>query len=225
MDFLGGVNRILSAASLIKGDDDKIVDFNNLQYTGAVNLAQIAIQSELNDLIADTLIPYEKKEGTINTVADQRTYDVPSDFIRFYGQNPFLMDSSNDRQIYEVKLDSLRHEYPRYKKDTGEPWAWYKEETTTKKIGLVLVPDSVKTYTFDYEADVSVTNETDTLPFHTESEAQSFIDMATRHFMLLRAEQPLDGLQTDPVYARAKSKLTSLMNFTYPSRRYGNSYR
>jgi hypothetical protein len=197
--------------------------FSDLKYPALINQAKIAIQYELNQLVSNRLIPYERVSGSLTQVTGQRVYDLPQDFIRFYGRRPFLIDDK-DYQIFETDLDRLSLSYPRFEKDTGQAYAWYAEPSNKRQIGLVNVPYEDKAWNYKYEKDVSVTSETDSLPFHTEVQAQSFIDMAIRHFELTRSNQGLDILQTDQVHNAAEAKLMQFLRISNPNNRRGYSY-
>ncbi len=101
MNALGAVNRILRANGILRGDTDAITTFSDLQHGATVQLALLSVQDELIDLVADTLIPYEKKTtGTVSAVASTRTYSLAADFIRFYGRAS-LYNSSDNIRIFE----------------------------------------------------------------------------------------------------------------------------
>lgn len=226
MTFLEAVNRVLRESGILRGDDDTIASFSDTQHNAALNLAIVAIQNELSGLVADRLIPYEKTSATINTVAGTRTYAVAADFVRLYGQHPFFYDSANNRHIYEWPggLDNLRHNIYTYATDPGYPNWWYWEDTTSKKVGFFQVPNEALTLTYDYEKDVSVTNAADTMPFHNETQARTFVSMATPHFKLLLTRQSLSGLPEDAGYQRAKGVLADLLKPRNPRNRYGARY-
>jgi hypothetical protein len=165
-------------------------------------------------LISDKLLPYERQTtGTVGpTVAGTRSYALPSGFVRFFG-TPCLYDSTNNLQLFEKKggEDALKLMDPNYKTVQGNPVVWYFEPTTTKKISFYPVPDSAKSYSIDYEGDVSVTSASDTLPFHNEIEAQAFCRMATRRFLCLYEEKDLATLTADPERMSAKAVLADLI--------------
>ena len=227
MTFLQAVNRVLRSAAILRGDDDEVSTFSDVQHNAALNLAIVAIQSELADLMADRMISYEKTSGSIVTVNGTRTYAVAADFVRFYGQRPFLYNATDNLAMYEYNggVDSLRHDILDYQTQAGDPYYWYWEDTTTKKIGLFPVPNSAETWTYDYEKDVSVTASSDTLPFHNEMEAQAFCDMATPHFKLLLTRQDTGALAQNASYTMAKARLSGLLRPTDPNNRYGSVYR
>jgi hypothetical protein len=224
--FLEAVNRVLRESGILRGDDDTIASFSDTQHNAALNLAIVAIQNELAGLVSDRLIPYEKTSGTIATVSGTRAYAVESNFVRFYGQSPFFFDSANNRHIYEWPggLDNLRHTIYTYATEAGYPNWWYWEDATTKKVAFYQVPNEALTLTYDYEKDVSVTNAADTLPFHTETEARTFVSMAVPHFKLLLTRQSLSGLPEDAGYIRAKAVLADLIKPRNPRNRYGARY-
>jgi len=230
MNFLGGVQRLLVNATVIRGDDDAPTSFASLQYPAAINIAKQAIQYQLNRLVANRVISYEKKTGSITTIdgtgnpEPARTYDLAQDFVRFFGKKPFLQDD-NQRQIFEVDYDELTLRDTLWNTEVGQPYAWYNERGTTRKIGLTQIPDEVKVWTYHYQADVSVKNETDTLPFICELEAETFIDYCVSHFNLINQGGALANIETDPGIVAGRSLLVSLMRNTDTPKRYGNSYR
>jgi len=225
MDFLTGVNRLLRRNNIIKGDDDNITTFDDNQHAAKIELAQIAIQDELTSLVADNLIPYEKTAGSLTTSDGVRTYALASDFVRFFGKMPYLYYETDNQQVFEYEggEDALRLAIPNYTEQSGNPISWYPDLTTSKKIGLYQTPDTAhanRVYTYDYEKDVSVSIESDILPFHTDQEAQTFIQMAGRRFKYLEADQEIE-IEIDPLYLSAKSTLMSLMRFSNRKTRWG----
>ena len=224
MTFIDAVNRLLRASGIIRGDDDELTTFSSLQHNSAMNLAIVAIQSELSDLIADRLIPYEKASSSIATVAGTRTYSLAADFVRFYGQKPFLYNSTDNVQIFEYPVDRLRHTIYDYKTQSGDPQYWYYEDTTSKQVSLYPVPDEVQTWEYDYEKDLSLSTSTDTLPFHSTTEGQAFADLALQRFKMLLTRQPLDALRDNKDRMEARARLANLIRHTTPSNRYGSRY-
>ena len=82
MDFLSAVNRVLRLAGIIAGYDDNLTSFSDTQHEAMSNLAQISIQDELNDLVADKVLPYEQATAFITIVTGTRIYSLANDFIR-----------------------------------------------------------------------------------------------------------------------------------------------
>lgn len=228
MTFLEVVNRIFRSNGIIKGDDDAITSFSDTAHNAAIQLAQIAVQDELNDLIADNVIPYEVTSGTVTTTASTRTYALAEDFIRFYG-TPMLYQASANRPLFEYPggREALALTLWDYQTAQGEPNNWYFEPTTTKRIAFWQVPNAERTYSYDYERNVSVSLAGDTMPFHNTSEGQAFSQAAGRRFKALFDERPdlVSYLRNDPTYTSAKSTLMGLMKGKNSSRRYGVLYR
>lgn len=225
MTFIEGVNRLLRLNTIIKGDDDNITTFSDTQHAAAISLAQIAIQDELTDLVSNRLIPYEKTSSTISLVSGTRTYDLATDFVRFYGDNPFFYDSTANRHIHEFTggVDNLRELINDYTTQSGYPNYWYWNDTTTKQVGFFQVPNLSRNISYDYEKSLNVTVTTDTLPFHTDQEAYSFCQCAAQRFKYLKPG--VEGnLEEDVTYTSAKIRLTNLMNYKNPTNRYGNRY-
>ena len=161
-------------------------------------------------------------------VSGTRTYALASDFVRFYGDKPFFYDSTDNLHIYEFKggEDNLRHLINDYATQSGYPHYWYWDDTTTKKVGFFQVPDSTvngRSLSYDYEKSVTVTNTTDTMPFHTNEEAYAFCQCAAQRFKFLFTTNP-GSIEEDPTYISAQIRLTNLMNFKNPSHLYGFRY-
>lgn len=227
MNFLAGVNRVLRIGGIIRGDTDPITTFSDLQHGATMNIAIIAIQDELNELVSDTLIPYEKKTtGSIVSVAATRSYALAADFVRFFGR-AMIYDAASNFEFFEFPggEDKIKLADQQYKTTPGNPTCFYFEATTTKKISFYPVPVGVVTYTYDYEGDVSVTNATDTLPFHTESEAQAFCRLASRRFKFLYEGTDTSQLAQDPEHLKAKATLADLIIGKNPPRYYAPVYR
>ena len=217
----------MRANGIIRGDTDAPTTFSDLQHGATIQIAQIAIQDELNELTADNLLAYEKTSSTVSAVGGTRAYSLASDFVRFYG-TPMLYVSADNFEIFEYPggEDKLKLFDPAYKTTPGSPYSWYFELATTNKIAFYPVPDTAKSYAYDYEKDVSVTNSTDTLPFHNEPEAQAFCRMAARRFKYLFEEgSDINAIQKDIERMAAKVTLINLMRGTNPVNRYGPAYR
>jgi hypothetical protein len=225
MNYLGAVTRIMRAETIIRGDTDAPTSFSDLQHGATIQLAQIAVQDELNELTSDNLLPYEKTNtGSITTAAGTRSYSLASDFVRFYG-TPMLLTGTT--QLFELRggEDKAKLVYPGYKTDPGTPYWWYQDFTTTKKIAFYPVPTSAVTYTYDYERDVSLTSETDPLPFHNEQEAQAFCRLAARRFKFLYQEKDTANLMGDPEWQKARAALAAMIVGKAPPKSYAAVYR
>lgn len=213
MTFLEAVNRVLRSGGIIRGDTDAVASFSDLQHGATLNLAIIAIQDELSELVSDKLIPYERQASdTITTANGSRSYSLPSGFIRFFG-TPMLYDSSRNSQIFELSggEDALKLYDPNYKTTSGTPVWFYFEPTTSKKISFYPVPNATIAYSIDFEGDVSVSAAGNTMPFHNDMEAQAFCRLATRRFLCLYTEKDVATLKDDPERLTAKATLADLM--------------
>ena len=226
MTFLDAVNRVLRTTAVIKGDDDNILTFTDVQHRATLNLAQIAIQSELNSLVADTMIPYERDSKTLVTVPGTRVYDLDASFVRFYGM-PMLYNPVQNRTLLSYDENQLRQEIYNYQTTSGPPIYWYFVGGVTKKIGFYPVPDAADTWTYEIEKMVGVTSSGDVLPFQTEQEAQVFCNLAARNFLILFEDNParqLTKLADDPIYKGEKATLFALMAGVNPPGFYGKRY-
>jgi hypothetical protein len=225
--FLDAVNRILRTTGVIKGDDDNITTFSDVQHNATLNLAQIAIQSELNALVADAMIPYERDTKTIVTVIGTRVYDLDPSFVRFWG-TPLLYNAVANRLLPPYDEDRLRQEIYNYQTAAnGNPIHWYFVGGTTKKIGFYPIPNAVETWSYEIEKFSGVTSSGDVLPFQTEQEAQVFCNLAARHFLILFEEKPertLTKLADDPIYKAEKATLFALIAGVNPAGFYGKRY-
>ncbi|MGI9317947.1 MAG: hypothetical protein ACR2QW_11485 [bacterium] len=231
MDFLGAVNRILVNAYILKGDDDLLTNFEGNQHEATLGVAKNAVQSELNGLLSFFSLDYERSQtvGSITTVAGTRTYALPANFVRFWGDNPYLvLDTDESDRMYEWHggENRLRKVHHDYKTNQGNENWWYWAQDTSKSIGLFQVPDGIRTYEFDYEKDASVSNSTDTIPFQTEVESEAFADMASRRFVyMVEQGRDLADLEQDGQYQLAQGTLMNYMRHRNPDKSYGKSYR
>src|SRR5512139_2458444 len=170
MLFIDCVNRIFRYNGIIRGDTDAITSFSQTQHQASLQLAMIAVQDELTDLIAEKMIPYERGEGTLTMQTNTRTYSLPNDFRSFSGF-PHFYDSTQNTMIppYKGGLDQLELDIPNYKTQTGYPSWWYWDPTTTKVVGFFQTPDLTlngRALTYEYEKSVLVSTQNDTIPFH-----------------------------------------------------------
>lgn len=225
--FLDAVNRVLRTNTVIRGDDDAITTFSDVQHNATLNLAKIAIQDELVEMTADRLVPLEQTESTLTTSAGVRTYTLAADFVQFYG-TPLFYDSTNNRQLYEYPggEERLRMDIYNYKTVSGDSSAWYFKGASTIQVGFYQVPSIARTYTYDYERSVYVENSTDEIPFHTSEQVHAFCSAASRRFkFLFENAQNLDlVLQNDASYKGARSRLARLIKGRSPYASYGSDY-
>lgn len=212
---------------IIRGDTDAPTTFSDLQHGATINLAQIAIQDELQDLASDIELPYEvARTGTITTVAGTADYALATDFVRFRG-TPILYCLADNNELTEFPggEDALKTQVYNYRTVQTNPGWWYFTKGTTKKVSFYPVPSTAKTYTYDYEKDASVTSSTDTLPFHNEIEAQAFCRLAARRFKFLFQGQDLAALSNDPERQLARATLVNLMVGKNPVQSYAPRYK
>jgi hypothetical protein len=235
MTFLECISRILRQNAIIRGDTDLPTSFGDTQHNASLNVGILAVQDELINLIADKLIPSERKTtGSITFVTQTRTYALAADFIRFYGI-PHFYRATENREIFEYDggLEALQVTYFNYATNYGNPVAFYWEPASTKQVGFFQVPsasESGNVWTYDYEGSVLVTSASDTMPFHNSEEAYTFTVMAGRRFryMFEDVKNEVDianVLEKDLTYKTAKTTLLKLIKGQNPSRSYGAVYR
>lgn len=235
MVFLDCINRILRANAIIRGDTDTVSTFSDTQHNASLNIGILAVQDELVNLIADKLIPSERKTtGSITFTTNTRTYSLATDFVRFYGI-PHFYRAADNRQIYEYSggLEMLQVAYYDYATQYGDPIWFYWEPTSTKKVGFFQVPSSAENgdvWTYEYEGSVMVSAASDSMPFHNDEESYSFTVMAGRRFKWMfedvKNELDIAGvLEKDRTYVNAKATLLKLIKGQNPSRRYGAIFR
>lgn len=227
--FIDGVNRLLRINNVIKGDDDTITTFSDTQHASDIQLAQIAIQDEISEIVSERLIPYEKDSNTISLVTGTRTYALQTNFIRFFGKASFY-DSTDNVRIYQYPggEEALMNQDYQYKTTNGSPTWFYWHNTTTKQVAFYNIPDSTwngRSLSYDYEKSVMVSSATDTLPFINNEEYFAFISMAARRFRFMLLDKDQGLLSEDPTYNNAKSRLYAFLRFDDPSKNYGYGYR
>lgn len=235
MNFLEAVNRVLRSEGILMGDDDDLTSFTETQHAANSSLAQIAIQSELSNLVSDGYLQYEEKSTSLTLAVGTRTYSLASDFQHFLETFLDREDGSGNAEgnrilLYPGGEGQLRKDFNRYREETGNPIYFYPAGGTTKNIGLYPVPNSDvagDVYRYYYEADVNVSVTTDVLPFHSTTEAQVFIRMCARRFKYLHATPAVreslfpQGIEGDGSSNSARATLMGLLNPLPPKRKYG----
>lgn len=235
--YVQTLSDVLRQNTMLSGNDSDITAFSDTQHQAAIQLAKIAIQSSLNQLVSESLIPFERTDGTITFVTDQRVYALPSDFMRFIGNKqskPFMLqldasEDSDNRYLYEYPggLSKLEAVIPQYREDGGTPWYWYMIGGSALEVGFFHVPDLTMSglkVRFAYEKEVMVNAEADLLPFTRVSQEIAFTDLASRYFAVIHSGAPIATVSQDPAYVAAKSTLIALMNHKPPSGKYGHIY-
>ena len=228
MDFLGSVNRVLVNNTILKGYDDLVTSFSDNQHEATIRFARQAITSELNNLTSFFEIPNERTTDSITTVVGDRTYALPSDFVRFYGDNPYFYLSTDANQRmweYPGGEGKLRQTSFKYLTDQGFERSWYFHDDTTKQVAFHQVPNAIRIWNFEYEKNVGVSLATDSIPLQTEQESEAFSDMASRRFKYLIGDLDVSDLERDADYVFQRSTLFNLLAHRYPRRRYGKRYR
>jgi hypothetical protein len=235
MTLIDAINRILRKNAVIRGDTDLVSTLADTQHNASLNLAVVAIQDELVKLIAERLIPSERKTtGSITFATQTRTYALATDFIRFFGV-PHFYRATENREIFEYDggLEALQVTYFNYATNYGNPVAFYWEPASTKQVGFFQVPslsENGNVWTYEYEGSVMVSVASDTLPFHNDEENYSFIEMCSRRFKYafedVKNQVDITAvLEKDRSYTTAYATLLKLIKGQNPSRSYGAVYR
>lgn len=240
MTFLEAVNRVLRSEGIIRGDDDALTSFTSTQFSNTLQLAQIAIQNELNKLVSDEFIAYEEADSSVTMVTGTRTYALAADFVRMQQPFPRLVKVDGSGNSLNTFID----EYPGgeamlkfgvldYREASGGPSYWYMTGGTAKTLGVYPLPSATTNgdiYRYYYEKTAVVSVTSDTVPFVTESEANAFVETAARRFKYLHASAILReqlfprGLEGDPVIEEARSVLMSLLRGKAAAPAYGRRY-
>lgn len=233
MTFLECVTRIFRQMAIIRGDTDAPTSFSDTQHNASLQIAQIAVQNELIKLTAERLIPKERDtSGAIALVNGTRTYDLASDFVRFYGI-AHIYNTSDGMDIfpYPGGLEALQVADIRYATTSGTPIAFYDEpaDSTNKKVGFWPVPNVAKTLQYDYEQVTLVSSASDNLPFHNDEESYVFTDMAGRRFKYMWQDTKAESdialvLEKDFSYRTARSTLYQLLRGKNLTSNYGVRY-
>lgn len=234
--FVDAVNDVLVLDGIIAGDDDAVTSFSSTQHVASIRFAKRAIQQELAALISDEMIAYEQASDVLTV--SSRLVTLASDFVRFQDQQPWFYETDAGGEEkgnwiieYPGGEEKLRRVDIRYRVNLGKPTYWYWPGGTTKQVAFYNTPDSTYYYRYFYEKDVSVTNESDTVPFVTATETNTFVEMAARRFKYLRssptAREALfpEGLATDPVILEARNKLLQLLRYKPSRRAYGRRFQ
>jgi hypothetical protein len=230
MTFLGAVNRMLTINGFIRGDTDTLSAFTDTNHASTSSIAQIAVQNEITELSSKGLLPYQHKTtGSISLVNGTRTYDLASDFVQLWGQDPFFYDATSNYQIraYPGGEDELRASIYTYRTQSGYPISFYFELGTGQQVSFFPVPGSGengRALTYDYSASVNVSASSDTIPFATADQQYAFVEMASRRFKYLFEGKTSVAMDTDPVYREARARLFALLKWKQQPRSYGRSY-
>jgi len=228
--FLAAINRILRITTVMQWDDDDITSFSQTQHAATISLARQSVQHVINDLLADNFVFPEQATSHIATTAGTRLYSLESNFVRFEDDDPAFFEltgaigtDASGILVQEYDESILKKQIPAYTSQAGNPlWYYF---TNDNEIGFYPVPDASKVYRYDYQKNVMPESENDILPFHSMQMSYAFVDMAARVFTFLFTTQPVDGLENDIVYKRAKAALMSLNAKMNPQKKYGFRYQ
>lgn len=99
--FIDAVNQVLRRESIIRGDNDNLTTFSDTTHNATSQLAQIAIQDEITELISRGMLNYEHKTSTLTMVTNQRSYTLANDFIGMWGNKALFYDATNNIMVWE----------------------------------------------------------------------------------------------------------------------------
>lgn len=230
MTFLEAVNRMLKINGFIRGDTDTLSAFTDTNHASTSAIAQIAVQNEITELSSKGLLPYQHQtDGAITLASGTRTYNLESDFVQLWGDDPFFYDATANTQIrqYPGGEDALRASIYTYRTQSGYPMWFYFELGTGQQVSFYPVPGAAeagRALVYDYSASVNVSAASDTIPFATIDQQYAFVEMAARRFKYLFEGKVHVPMDTDPVYREARSRLFALLKWKQPARRYGRAY-
>ncbi len=236
-NFVTAVNDIMVQDGILAGDDDAITDFDSQQHVASIRKAKLAVQNELADLMVDEFFPYEKATSVITTSVGVRTYATPTGFLRQDDEHPWMIETNAANvstgaviKEYPGGEDKLRRHDLKYRENQGKPYFFYFEGGSTKDFAFYPVPNDTYYYRLDYEKELTVTDESDTLPFLSETEVRLFIQLCTRHFKYLRMSPTAregifpGGIELDAHRASLRIKLIKANRHKQPSKHYGRSF-
>ena len=236
MQFIDVVNRILRMNGFIRGDTDPLTNFNNLQHGATMNIAIIAVQNAINDLLADHVLPLERISATItlvdSTIAGVRTYQLATDFAKFWQDQPFFYDSTNNNEIFaypggERQLQLDYFDYANTTSQHGYPNWWFWVDAAVATVAFYQNPDSTvagRALTYDYQKNIMPMVYTDVLPFQQDSQAMAFTELASVRFDAMMKGNQNQDVRRLPSYVAAMAKTMNLINPRKAPRKYGNVY-
>lgn len=233
MLFIDSVNRILRMTGYIRGDTDALTNFSNLQHGATLNVCIIAIQDSINDLVGDQVIPVERVTGAQITLAQTvRTYSLPADFAKFWQDQAFFYDVTQNNEIFEYpggerQLQLEVFDYALPARQPGYPSWWYWVDAAVKTVGFFQVPDSTvdgRILTYDYQKSIMPTAYNDVMPFQIDTEAMAFCEMALIRFKTMMDGQVGTDVRRVPAYVASMAKVMNIINPKKVGRKYGNTY-
>ncbi len=229
MTYLEAVNRIFRSTGILRGDDDEITLFTDTQHAAAIALAKIAVEDQLGSLIGDEILQIETTDATIDLVNGTRTYALASDFHKMRQMRFLYVDSSSESENTWVEACNrnademeLAFQIQDYREQTGDPTSWYWASAANALVGFYPVPTSAQKLRYYYEKEQLVTDETDVLPFHTETQAQQFARLAQRQFELtFESKSDLVSIEQDPGMLTQRGVLMQMLSRNARTASYG----
>ena len=224
MKFVEGVSRILRKQGILRGDDDAVTSFSDTQHSHPIQLAQIAIQEELNYLMSQPEINNHLQTGSgfVTPALPSYAYALNSNFIAFEEDKPvfYKCNASNEptgtlvRQ-YPGGWEAIRKNFPKFATDSGDPTYWY---WVNDQRGVGFWPNpaagSTTKYQYYYRQNIQVEDEDDTFPFRLETHAYQFCDVVARRFDILFKVGPKeisDVPESDQILLGKRSNLINMI--------------
>lgn len=165
--LLNSVNEVLKRTGVIAGDSGMLTSLTDSGRQVAIDAAIQVINEGIDELYSVSRIaqPNEQAESTITLVEDQQNYALAADLVQL--RYP-MIDKANNQYIMEFQggyntlliLDPERD-------DTGLPH-WAMISPVDGELVLDRKPtdeDAGRSYTYQYDKDLSLTLLTDTVPF------------------------------------------------------------
>lgn len=206
--LLEAINAILQRVSFTAGDAGAITSLTDSARQVAIDCAKQVINESIDELYSTTETPYpnEQSESTIVLVTGTRAYSLATDLVQL--RWPFI-DKTNTQFIAEYAggYNALLLLDPE-QDNTGLP-NWGAIRPTDGKIHLDVAPDSTangKTYTYQYDKDLSLTLSTSNVPFNNAV----FRALVPAWAELWKREQrqTFDGDMVKAAFGRASRLLT-----------------
>lgn len=166
MTFLEAVNESLKRVGLIQGDAGELTTFNDSARQTDIDVMIQVWNEVIEGLYYFHTFPQEVGEDTFTLVANQREYDVASDFEGFVTDPT---DETNGHRLFEYPggYIQLTHDQLQPSNYSGQP-TYYVINPQNGKIRLDTEPTSDNAgdvYTYRYTKSLKMESTTDTFPF------------------------------------------------------------
>jgi len=241
MKYVEGVNRILRKQGIIQGDDDAITSFSSTQHVGAIELAKIAIQDEVDELATNNLLTFAltTSDSSFVTIVGTSVYALATNFLRFTEDKPCLyeLDISTGNETGVIipeqqgGVEQLRKQIPQHRNTdvTGSAISWYHYPKSGHNfIRIYPRADAVRQYRYWYvTTNTTPTDEDHLLPFTMERQARMFINVAARRFDIMFKSGPKevsDVIQSDPVLLGQRASLIDALRYKTANKRRGRRF-